>query len=1085
MRRLAIRSALLLALLGAFAWAQVDTGMITGVVRDHNGGLVPSAGVNIVNTGTGYRLSLATNTDGLYVSPPLPAGRYRVEVSHPGFRTAAKEFQLNIGERPSVDFVLELGAVTESVNVQAVAPMLQTENTTLSTLRSESELSSLPINERNFAEFIRFSPGAVPAQANKQNLALSQERGNVSNAVNGSQFGDNNFLVDGLQDNNNHQGWGLINYPELDAINQYSVETSVPDARFGRSGATVNVAYKSGTSQFHGDAFEYLRNSALDARNFFATGAKPPLKRNDYGGTFGGPLGGKNAHTFFFLSYEGQRTRPGLTFLSTVPTAAMRTGDFSQLLAGSRPTVIYNPLTTRPNPAGSGIVRDPFPQNQIPASFLNPSAQQLIDLYPQPNLSGLANNYLLNPVDQYDTDQGSVKIDRDFDNGSRALFRLTRAASTVINSRALGPQATPYLNISIPVTQGVLSYTHIFSPHLFNEARFGISREAITSFEAGVQNTAQAIGIPNVNIDSLTKGLPIVAVSGMTTIGAKDHNPAIIVSQNTEWGDNLDAVLGNHNLKTGFDVVFRQANVYQSSYSRGEFDFSTIYTNNPAVSGITGFGAADLLLGKPQDILLDGLIGTRGLRRSDWAFFAQDDWKISPRLTLNLGLRYELPLGYPNTEVANRMEQFDIATGFPVPVDAGQYPWRSGIPTDRNAWAPRIGASYRLGNSTVVRAAYGIFYSLIPIPLSNTLAANPPLFLNSKVTNDQADFEGARSISDGPLRTTDPNAPGQSYYGIATDFRVPLIQEWNLAIQRQFPGQQQLTVAYVGTKGTHLTAVAGGGVSAVNFNQAIPGTGAVNLRRRWPNDGTVSIYQSDFDSIYHSLQVMLVKRWANALSYQIAYTYSHLIDNLDPSNLPIFNLSGARGNGDYDIRHQLRGTFSYELPFGRGKTLLANSSRLVNALAGGWQINGVLSLYTGFPFSVIAAANTLNIGEGSYPNRLANGNLPAGQRTLQHWFDVSAFTNPGFQQWGNAGRNILWGPHTTQLDASLFKTFTIRERQHLEFRVETFNLTNTPQLNPPINTLGSPNSGSITSAGSDATLQRTERQVQLAIKYLF
>src|SRR5579872_3840041 len=273
MRRLAIRSALLLALLGAFAWAQVDTGMITGVVRDHNGGLVPSAGVNIVNTGTGYRLSLATNTDGLYVSPPLPAGRYRVEVSHPGFRTAAKEFQLNIGERPSVDFVLELGAVTESVNVQAVAPMLQTENTTLSTLRSESELSSLPINERNFAEFIRFSPGAVPAQANKQNLALSQERGNVSNAVNGSQFGDNNFLVDGLQDNNNHQGWGLINYPELDAINQYSVETSVPDARFGRSGATVNVAY----------------NSAIP-RSTPATSLQPGPSRRSNATTTGAPL---------------------------------------------------------------------------------------------------------------------------------------------------------------------------------------------------------------------------------------------------------------------------------------------------------------------------------------------------------------------------------------------------------------------------------------------------------------------------------------------------------------------------------------------------------------------------------------------------------------------------------------------------------------------------------------------------------------------------------------------------------------------------------------------------------------------------
>jgi len=417
-------------------------------------------------------------------------------------------------------------------------------------------------------------------------------------------------------------------------------------------------------------------------------------------------------------------------------------------------------------------------------------------------------------------------------------------------------------------------------------------------------------------------------------------------------------------------------------------------------------------------------------------------------------------------------------------VGTGRYPWRSGIPTDRKDWAPRMGAAWRINNGTVVRAAYGVYYSLVPIPIGVTLAANPPLFLNSLVSNNQNDFAGARSLTDGPLRTADPNAPGQSYTGIAGDFRTPYIKQWNVAVQRQLPGEMHVTVAYVGTKGTRLP-LGEGQLTGVNFNQAAPGTGAVNLRRRWPNDGSVTIYQSDFDSTYHSLQATLVKRWANSMQFQLAYTYSHLIDNLDATNLPIFNISGARGNGDFDIRQQFRGTFGYELPVGRGEPLLGGAGALANTVLGGWQVNGVLTLYTGFPFSVLAGANTLNIGEGSRADRLANGNLPSDQQTLQRWFDLNAFANPGFQQWGNGGRNILWGPGTKQLDLSLFKNFALRESMRLQFRAEIFNFTNTPQFNLPANAIGSANSGRVTSVGSDATLQRTERQVQMALKFIF
>jgi hypothetical protein len=1039
--------------------------VLTGIVLDNAGALVPGARIVISNTGTNSRIELVTTADGLFVSPPLPSGAYLVEVSHPGFRTAARAVPLNVSERLGVNFTLELGAVSESVTVEAFSPVLQTEGATISTQRTEQEIKSIPINSRNFAELVRFTPGVVPGQAMKPNLALSQQRGNVSNSVNGSGFGDNNFLVDGLQNNNNHQGWGLINYPEFEAMEQYRIDTSVPDARFGRSGGTVQVGYKSGTSKFHGVLFEFLRNSSLDARNFFAVGEeKPSLKRNMFGGTLGGPI---NTKTFFFVSYEGQRSRQGLTFLTTVPSPAMRSGDFSELLSGPRSIRIFDPLTQR------GNTRDPFPGNIIPADRINATSRRLIELYPLPNQPGIAANHLLNPSDTRDSDQGSVKIDHDFTAGSRAYFRLTRGRSNFLNTRSLGPEATPYLDVSIPVTQGVLSHTHVFSPRIINQARFGISREPIRTIELNAgRKTAEELGIPNVNIDDLTLGLPAFAINGFETLGAKDNVPAIIVSQNTEYSDNIDAIFNKHSLKFGFNVVFRQTNAHQASFTRGQFQFTTLYTSNPAAPANTGYGGADFLLGNPQQILVNGLVGTRGLRRSDWAAYVQDDWKATPKLTLNLGLRYELPLHYPQREVADRLLQFDLETGLPAPVAAGKFPNPSGVPTDRNNWGPRVGFAYQLGASTVIRSAYGIYYSLIPVHIGASLASNPPLFMNSLVANNQNDFVGARSINQGPLRTIDPNQPGQNRTGIDSALKIPYIQQWNFAVQRQLWAAQQLTVAYVGNKGTGLLPGAEQN-AGINFNQAVPGDGPVNARRRWPNYGSVSIYQSRGNSTYHSMQATLVKRWANSVHYQFAYTWSHLIDDRNMAMVPITNLRLARGNGETDVRHQLRATFGYEIPFAKRR------------FYGGWELNGALSLYSGFPFSVTAAANTLNIGEGTRADRLRDGNLPPSERTIERWFDLDAFANPGFRLYGNGGRNILIGPGTKALDFSLFKNFAIREQMRLQFRAEAFNITNTPQFNQPVGSIGAANSGRITSAGSEVTLQRTPRQIQLALKFLF
>ena len=1076
--RFSVIATMLFAGLGPLT-AQVDTGVLSGYVYDDSGAVIPAAVVTARNTGTSYELDLETNAAGLYVSPPLPPGTYRLTVQQEGFASAAKEVSLYLSERLAVDFTLQIGSITETVTVEAVGEILQTENTTLSTLRTEREVKDLPVNSRHFAELLRFSAGVVPGQSQAGGLALSQSRGNTTSSVNGNDFGDNNFSIDGVQNNSNHQGQGIMNFIEVEAIDHYRVETSVPDARFGRSGATINVGYKSGTNEFHGVLFHFLRNDKLDARNYFARGNRPPLKRNFYGGTFGGPVGGRQAKTFFFLSYEGQRSRQGITHLATVPTASMKGGDFSELLAGGSPVTIFDPLTHRPNPAGGAAIRDPFTGNAIPRSRFSPQGKGVIDLYPDPNAGGLAANFSTTSSQPTNGDQGTAKVDHDFTDGSRAFFRFTKAHWEFVDSsrQTLTPDATPFIGIAVPFWQAVVSYTKVLSSRTINQARVGFSRQPLVSSSLnGGRNLAEELGIPNVNVDQFSTGLSQMDVTGMARLGDFQFRPAVIVSNNFQVSNTLDTNRGNHAVKLGFEVVRRQTNVFQAQRPRGRFQFAPLFTNNPSQRSNTGSGPAELLIGVPRRIDLNGIVGTRGLRRTDWGMFVQDDWKITTRLTFNLGLRYEVADDFPQSEVNGRMLQFDVATGNPAPIGSG-----SGVDTDLNNFAPRAGLAFRATDSTVIRSAYGVYYSLIPIALGGTLASNPPFFVNTAVVNNQNRFDTARTLADGPLRTSDPDAPNQRRRGIADDFTVPYIQQWNLAVQQRIPGQQQVTISYVGSKGTGLR-------QGVDLNQAVPGDGSVSSRRRWPQHANVLILQSRGHYTYHSLQANLVRRFS-AGHYQVAYTYSHCIDDRSIGGIPVSNLSLAKGSCGFDIRQNLRATWGWELPFGRGKAFGGDIEPAINHLIGGWQINGGVSLYGGIPFSVGAGSNTLNNGVGGVrPDRLSDGNLPPSQRQVTRWFDTEAFANPGFRLYGTAGRSILFGPGTKQLDLSLFKNFQVTEAVRLQFRAEFFNAFNTPQFNNPSGAgvrVGAGAMGRITRAGSEASLQRTQRQVQMALKLFF
>jgi hypothetical protein len=872
-------------------------------------------------------------------------------------------------------------------------------------------------------------------------------------------------------------------FPPVDAIQEFRVENSVASAEFGRGGGgTINLTYKSGGLDYHGGLYEFFRNSHLDAKNYFDSAANPipEFRLNQFGGFVGGRVNPKSRDpkTFFFFDYQGEYIRQGQTYISTVPTAAYRSGNFS----GAAQT-IYDPLTQVRNAQGQ-YVRSAFSGNVIPANRLDPVGQNLINLFPQPNLPGNAGNYLYNPVRATNERDFDARVDRRFSDYDSAWVRfswsnsdLTEPSSLPAPAVGAGP-GVPGIN-SQPVKQAVVSENHIFSPRSFNEMRFGFTRLNLRAFNPNYgQNISQQVGIPgsNVNGDPLTSGLAIVNISGFTSLGDSGSAPAVLVSQNAQWSDNFTKILGRHTLKVGGEVRRLQYNAFQSSQPRGTLSFSTIYTSNPAASSGTGIGAADLLLGRPASGGINYVAGTRGFRRTELAFYVQDDYKLSSTLTLNLGLRWEDFIGWPWTEVNDRMFDFVPASQTIAQVGTNGIS-RAGAGSDLNNFGPRAGLAWQPAAKTVFRTAYGIFYSAPQLDVTRNLAANPPEGISTSFTNNQFDFVNAQAASAGFLRPVSGSLTNASLNYIDPMSRTPYTQQWNVSLQRELPLSLSLTAAYVGTKGTHLEA-------RPDINQPVPGTTAIASRRPYPLFQSILTSANRDDSIYHGLQVTVERRMAKSLALQLAYTYSHGIDDasgnfIAPMNTYNFRLD--RANSDFDVRHRVVASWTWQIPYrARGRW---------NVIAGGWQLNGILNLYDGLPFSVQSASNTLNTGGSSRASVVpgVNAGLPSDLQSVPAWFNINAFTAPGPQQYGNAGRNILRGPGTSQADLSLFKDFAFSREtaRRLQFRAEAFNVANTPQLNNPNATIGTATAGTITSAGAPLTFQRTSREIQLALKLYF
>jgi outer membrane receptor protein involved in Fe transport len=1057
---------LTLTMFAAACFAQVDTGTIVGTITDASGAAMAGIAVTITNTATGIKTAAMTGERGQFVSPPLRPGPYTVAVEAPGFKRSVTELTLNLNDRAAANMVLQLGAASEQVTVTAEAPLLQSESATVSTLQDEESIQGLPMNTRNINQLFAIAPGVVPGDTQSTSVALTAVRGDTQNSVNGLSFRSNRFLVDGLDNSENHNGRGIMMYPPVDAIMEFRVQTSSANAEFGRGGGgAINLYYKTGSNEIHGNMFEFLRNSALDARNYFATGTTtPPFRMNQFGATLGGPI--KKNSTFFFFSYDGQQRRQALTYNPNVPLPAYKTGDFSSIK-----NKIYDPLTQ--TGTGNAVTRSVFAGNIVPANRIDKVGKTVIALYPDPNGAGTTNNYTSNPSQSNSANSFDVKIDPRLSPRDQTFFRYSHHNS---EQNVPGPLPLPavgganaYASSKYPMQQFVGSYTRTVTSTQVNEFRAGVTRLRIDSLNPNYgNNVSDQVGIPGVNAgaDPTHSGLTQITLSGFQNLGDPPNAPAIIVSENYQINDNYTAIKGNHTIKFGGEFTRRHYNLFQFTSTHGTLSFGPVYTTNPSSASGTGYSLADLLLGKPASGNIDFANGTRGYRRKEFGLYVQDTWKVTPSLTLNYGLRYDLFLGYPWSEVAGRMTNFRSDLGQVFLAGTPQIPWASGAHTNLTNFGPRLGISYKLTRQTVLRGGYGLFYSADAISGQNLGGANPPFVGAYSFSNNSLDFPGARPLSAGFANLA--LATGSSAIsGIDPYFKTPMAQQWNVGIQQGVGKTVAFTLSYVGTTGKHLMVTP-------DVNQPIPGAGAVAARRPYPAFSGISIYHAEGASIYHSLQATATKRLATGFNLQMNYTYAHAIDTGDFQSVPqnSSNLRAERGSSSSDLRHRVVVTWIYSLPFLRK-----------NRYLGGWQLSGLSNMYTGTPFTPTSSTNTLNIGSSTQrPDRIASGVLD--NPTVQRWFDIGAFATPAQYRFGNSGRNILYGPGTMQFDAALMKNFILREGKpwRAQFRAEAFNIANTPQLNNPNASIGSNGAGIISNAGSPATFQRTSRQIQFALK---
>jgi hypothetical protein len=1099
-------------------FAQAELATVTGVVTDSASAVMPGVKVTVRNTDTDISRTIVTNQDGYFTIPELPAGPYELTVEQAGFHTYRETgITLETGQTLRTDVKLQVGSVTETVEVTAQVAPLNTENGMIKgAVVTQNEVNDMPLNGRDFTELALYVPGVV---------ATSAGGGGAFANINGVRSDAVNFMVDGIDDRN-PRGAAAQLRPNIDALQEFKMEVSGFSAEYGKmAGGILNMVLKSGTNSYHGSLFEYFRNDFFDSKAYFDTD-RLPFHQNQWGFVVSGPVNlGKvyNGHdrTFFMFSWESLRNPYGTSNLGTVPTAAEHSGDFSKVTnSAGKPIIIVNPF------GGNA----PFPGNIIPTSVISPVAANVIKFYPLPNRTGLGNNYL-----------NSANLYKNFDSFiTRGDHRFDEKNSISVNygkrfSRSNQPNEESNLGLfDAPIRDdrvlGGLNYTHMFRPSLLSETRFGLSRNATRDTLAGTFPTAAQLGMvgSTTGVEDFPAAFPTINVTGYLAMGYSNNEPVNYYVSTYGIRETLTWIKAEHSFKFGYDYSRTRFNQPYYNNARGTMTASGIWSGNGTATN--GDAIADLELGLLASSSITLQTQHNYMRSRSGASYITDDWKIRHNLTLNLGLRYEID--GPPSDLYGRMTNFlpqygqvavadpanvlnyaqSVATNpigaYTVPASAHRLP-QSLIFTNYLGFAPRVGFAWRpFGTQrTVLRGGYGIFYTGFVLNIMrNNLDNVFPVVLAPSFSRVAGNPNALTIASPWPggLATL-----GTTANGYPTNPPNAYMQSFNLTVEREIGRGAVLEAAFVGNKGTHLPTLS-------NINTPYRTAQYYQLFGTFPSPypafGTVNAWSLDTNSIYTAGQFTLRNRGNGRYFYQISYSYSKSIDVQSESNGTPDTLGGnienprnfalSRARSDFDHGHVVQAVFSAMLPVGRNEKFMGNSGKVLDAFVGGWRLAGTSIFQTGPPLTVLDSSINVAIGQNAYPNRIANGAETSGngRRGVDFpWFVPTDFlpvpgctsrTNCtpdayGFLPFadGNSGRNILDAPGLANINLSLQKNWRVGERKHIQFRWEVFNIFNHPNfvlLNRNYNEAAAGYLTSVADVGTGGS-----RIMQFGLKYLF
>ncbi|MBI3280103.1 MAG: carboxypeptidase regulatory-like domain-containing protein [Acidobacteria bacterium] len=1082
---------------------QGPTGEITGTVRDQTAGVVPNATVKLVNSATGATREILTNESGIYNFPALLPGTYNVTAGREGFQTQTRSgIPVQVQQTVRVDFTLQVGEVAQNIEVSASAMQLSKDDATVGQVIENRRIVELPLNGRNYLQLTALSPGVninSSASGGATNF-MGGQRSRQSISVNGQRGQFNNFTLDGLGNTDTNFNTYIF-LPSIDALQEFKVQSATYPADQGFAVSQINVTTKSGSNEIHGSVFEFLRNAAFDAKNFFDKPKEPipGFRRNQFGGTVGGPI--MKNRLFYFVNYEGLRENKALTQTSTLPVPALRAGDFS----GQR--TIYDPLTRARQP-DNRIVAQPFAGNRIPQSRFHPISQKLLQFWPTPNLPGAVQNFLSNEPREVGSDQLMVRLDYQQNNNLSWYGRWNYAEDSEYQPRGIPGQGAVTATRPDQILGG---NTWVIRPNMVNDLRFGWSRldNKLTGPNSGKNDiNGKILQIPGFNPSGNPAfwGIPQATFTGYSGFG--DVRDVFLTRNNMfEWKENLNWIRGKHVLKLGLHISRIHFENIGNQLPSGTLVFNGFATANPPQRTTTGESVADFLLGYSSETGGAAKEANARLRSSYWSGYISDSVKLTGKLNLDLGLRYEYlqPFKNINDESANIA---DLSINKPILVRASNLgtdrdPYEGEIvrfrdvtvvrdgrlgpglyPADRNNWAPRLGLAYSPNQDTVIRAGFGVFYSMID--LGNSIYDMARSLAGLRRENNDVDF---------PDLTLDAPFRGSTGGGIGAGGLIEIVQplilansnnmltsyvnQWSLTVQRNLGRDLMVELGYVGSQGHRLKKMNG-------RNEPLPGPGIIDSRRPYGEFGWIQYPDTVGNSNFNSLQVKVEQGFRNGLTVLAAYTFGKSIDDTSgvrPGggdtlfvNNPFCVNSCERGRSAFDARQRFVLSGLYQLPFGRGR-----KTGLRSLLTGGWQLGSIITLESGLPETPSAGSDVANVGVGHNNRPDATGINPSlgSKRSVDRFFNTDAFRIQPIHSYGNAGRNVIEGPGIINADVSVMKDFHVSESKRFELRAEGFNIANHPIFGFPVANLRSGAYGKLTGTRVDS------RQIQLALRFVF